>query len=326
MMTEIVRKSDLDAPELTVLAREILDEHDAHPPEKGFLDTIEELFNSGSAEPKPEAAPSPARVEPVAAQVNAPAPADAGELATLRARVSELDQIVQQTKLERHPGFQAKYDTPIRQQTQLAKQLAGEEFSLEADAALNGDAKAWQFLSEKLGPHNSAKFSAIYGAIANLRTERESQLADWKNNLAAVDQLAAREQSQADAQARAKANEIANEILYKAGKDDVAFRVTGKDAEWDKQVAGRIDRVRQLVGMDWTAEDKAELATAAVSAPVHQAMVEHQQRELEKLRALLGRYRKGEFGFEGKEQDDPNASLLDVIIPALVRQGVLLEG
>lgn len=324
-MTEIVRESE--APELTVLAREILDEADAHPPEKGFFETIEEqLFKT---EPKAQLATvanSDARIEPVAAQVNAPAPADANELATLRARVSELDQIVQQTKLEKHPAFREKYDTPIRQYTQLAKQLAGEEFAMEAEAALNGDAKAWQVLSEKLGPHNSAKFSAINGNLSQLRDEREAQLADWKNNIAAVDQLAAREKSQADAEARAKANEIANEILFKAGKEDAAFRVTGKDSVWDKQVAERVDRVRQLVGMEWTPEDRAELAAAAVSAPVHQAMAEHQQRELEKLRAIVQRYRKGEFGFEGNEQNNPEASLFDVILPALVRQGVLLEG
>lgn len=237
-----------------------------------------------------------------------------------QARVKELETqnqqmsaIVQRASLENHPEFQAKYDIPRKQLTEMAKtafsDAGGDPAEMEAALSLTGKARI-EKLEELLGRVSSDLLKRkIERANENLELVEADRSRTLQNQGEVLKQLqekdqATRHKAFEEYEKTTKQNLVrATEILRDEHKFEVFKTVDDPNYQWWNDQFKKMQDSAETIMLKTS--DPTELAVAAqlaVAAPVYRAMFHEERKARITAEDRLKQYEDGEPGIGGGEK------------------------
>jgi hypothetical protein len=210
------------------------------------------------------------------------------ELESLRKERDELSDKIAMLNVVEHPKFKAYYDGKRQEQIAVAKSVLGDkavEFE-QLMAMPDGVFKDQQLeaMVADLGPISQGRVGAILNNITTLEAEKQSQIANWKQNRDAM-QIEEEKQKQATL---AKQQETTRQLT--AEFDAAMLKVQDKteglaafqkrgDPEWDAAVDNRIEYAKVLFSgkVDKAGAFQAILNAASFDGVASQALALQQE-------------------------------------------------
>lgn len=254
------------------------------------------------------------------------------EVEALKRQVEEYDEIIKQTKLERHPKFKDAFDGEIGRQIKTAKAIVGDKMAKEVAAFLeSGGDEKWEELSEKLGPLKSAQVSSISTAIAKLKIDKAEQLENWKENYSKVEEFETKKEQAVLAKSKFVVERAVSGVIASVQDPnkglEIFKRIDGNE-EWNREVDGRIEKIKEFATADLEPDDRATLAMQAVAADKYRHAFYHALQVNALLQEALQKFRSGEPSFEGTDTGkDPslraNMGFVDSVETMLIEAGAI---
>jgi hypothetical protein len=197
------------------------------------------------------------------------------KLEALTKERDELDATLKKVAIERHPNFKAAYDDKIASMIEKAKGIVGAEnasvidsiFAAKPDSA--AAAEAYEQLVDAVGAFKANNLLVLKNRLDELKSERSTELENWKNNTSTVEQL---ERSKAVEAEKARLAERDLSIrktladITSEQSDLYVFRKVEGDNEWNAGVDQRLAEFQQFATQELTPQHQVELAKRAASA------------------------------------------------------------
>lgn len=225
------------------------------------------------------------------------------EYQELQTKYAALDEALKKTALERHPGFKATYDGEIDRQTKLVKAIAGDKhFGAVMKVIDGGDSDAWGELGDELGQFKTQQLAAIATKIQQVRLEKEEQLADWKNNYAKLEKVESAQTAKAKEAAQREITNAVSKVTADLQENVEIFRKVEGNEEWNKEIDGRLNQVKQWATADLSPEERADLAGKAASAEKYKALFYAVLDRANQLHAQIGKYKGSQPNIGGSAE------------------------
>ena len=217
-------------------------------------------------------------------------------ISAIEAEKNALSEQLRLLDIERHPGFQKKYDSRIEATHELIKVSAGQEGEvlsklLKVPQSEQRDAQIDRLISE-LPPSKAAKVGALMARLDEINTERNAELNDSKTRYESIVKQKQVESETALATAKAESEKVWANTAASARALEVFEPKDGDDA-WNGEVNERLKLASQIFNGENSEEDLAKAALWAASGPKYRELLHAQielngrlQAELSKLKSV----------------------------------------
>jgi hypothetical protein len=221
------------------------------------------------------------------------------ELEELRGQVSKLDEELQRRALLDHPKFKAAFDNKIESWIDVAKKYVPQEKASEVSILLRQkdsqerNAKIDEIAESIDASLNKTKFLNLVNDIDKVSSEREVEVAQWKENKRRLEEQEAGErakqmeqglktQQRTAEQLNSIWNETTERLTSKESQLEWYQKVDGNDG-WNQEVDNRLKHVRALAEGDMPPDKMYELSALALAAPMFRRMFLEERARVMKL-------------------------------------------
>lgn len=258
---------------------------------------------------------------------------DTAEIEALKKQNQELDQIVKQTALERHPKFKNYYDGGKEELIASAKAIVGEKLAKDVESLLrnpNAPSETFEKLAEEVGQFKASQIAAVAANITRLDIERGKQLDNWKSGYAEMEkhqgELAQEQQSR-----QLRLYESSAEKAIRDANGEIVFKEAEGESDWNAEVKSRQDEIRRIVKEDLDPDDKAQLAMQAVAGVKYRQLFHHQVPLIKKLQSEISELKGAQPNAGGNggggstilDGNDDNLSMIDRVVKSAANNGLL---
>jgi hypothetical protein len=197
------------------------------------------------------------------------------KLEALTKERDELDAALKRVSIENHPQFRAAFDDKIKSIIEKAKGVVGEEHASVLENIFNAPpnskaaAEAYEQLVDAVGAFKANSLLMSKNRLDELKSERSTELENWKNNTSTVEQLERSKAVEAEKARMAERDLSIRKTLADITSDQsdlYVFRKVEGDNEWNAGVDQRLAEFQQFATQELTPANQVELAKRAASA------------------------------------------------------------
>jgi hypothetical protein len=238
--------------------------------------------------------------------------ANGHEVEALKKQLVEAEEALGKTNLAAVPRFRRHYEGGIENEMVLLKQVSGDKsadvLSLAALPPSKERDTRLADIADALDGINAAKLAGAVDRIDRLRTERETELSNWRANLDKARQLEDQESTQAQERSSEQLERLFERHLpafQHPEKGMEIYRTVEGNEEWNSEVNGRIENARDLLTREFTPHDRFSMVLRAIATDKYRELYLLQHQKIAKLNDELVALRGAAPGVGGSGDTPP---------------------